>query len=236
MNQERVAINGVMVYPFKSEDELLGYVNDKKGILVAINSGKIHKATDETRQIINNGIGYVDGVGALYALKKKGYPDVVKNAGCELWLDIIERTYREGKSYYFIGGKQTVIDTTINKLQKDFPGIRIAGYRDGYLKEGDKENLILDIVEKKPDYVFVAMGSPKQELLMGEIFEKHKAVYQGLGGSFDLYIGNTKRAPQWMIDHGIEGVYRVMTDFNKARVIRFKDDLLFLIKVFMGRY
>ncbi len=236
MQDCRVEINGVKVFPFKSKDELFEYVNTQKGILVAINSGKIHKATDETRQIINNGIGYVDGVGAQYALKKKGYPDVVKIAGCELWLDIIERTYREGKSYYFIGGKQTVIDTTINKLQKDFPGIRIAGYRDGYLKEGDKENLILDIVEKRPDYVFVAMGSPKQELLMGEIFEKHKAVYQGLGGSFDLYIGNTKRAPQWLIDHGIEGAYRVMTDFNKARVIRFKDDLLFLIKVFMGRY
>ena len=49
----------------------------------------------------------------------------------------------------------------------------------------------------KPDVVFVAMGSPKQELLMEEMSEKHPAIYQGLGGSFDVYTGRVERAPKW---------------------------------------
>ena len=54
--------------------------------------------------------------------------------------------------------------------------------------------LIDDIAEKRPDFVFVAMGSPKQEFLMADMLKRHKAVYQGLGGSFDVYTGRAKRA------------------------------------------
>ena len=67
-------------------------------------------------------------------------------------------------------------------------GIHIIGYRDGYIKANEeRERLIKDITEKRPDVVFVAMGSPKQELLMEEIQHRHKAIFQGLGGS-SMYI------------------------------------------------
>lgn len=75
-------------------------------------------------------------------------------------------------------------------------------YRNGYLKTPEERKaLIEDIAEKKPDVVFVAMGSPKQELLMEEMLERHPAIYQGLGGSFDVYTGAVKRAPNggWTI-------------------------------------
>ena len=86
--------------------------------------------------------------------------------GCELWLKIIERFHKE-KTFYLVGGKPQVIEETVAKLKSQFEGINIVGYRDGYLKKDkDRENLINDIVEKKPDVVFIAMGSPKQELLM----------------------------------------------------------------------
>mgnify|MGYP001060410727 FL=1 len=167
----KVSLNGVEVYPFTSHEELLAFVSRHKRILVAINAEILH-ATDQTRSIINRNIGYCDGFGAVMALKKKGYKEVIKIPGCELWLRIIHMTYQQGKSYYLIGGKQEVIEQTVKKLKEDYPGIWIVNFRNGYIKTEEERNALLDdIVTKRADVVFVAMGSPKQELLMEEMAE-----------------------------------------------------------------
>ena len=147
---ERVSLNGVKVYPFTSHEELLAFVSRHKGILVAINAEKILHATDQTRSIINRNIGYCDGFGAVMALKEKGHKEVIKIPGCELWLRIINMTYQQGKSYYLVGGKQEVIERTVKKLKEDYPGIRIANFRNGYIKtEEERKNLLEDIVTKR---------------------------------------------------------------------------------------
>lgn len=210
ITDNRVTLNGVKVYPFRSFDELLAFAETHKGILVSINAEKILHATDETRDIINRNIGYCDGMGAVYAMRQKGHPEACKLPGCELWLKTIAARYRN-KTFYLVGGRQEVIDETVAKLRKEYPGIRIVGFRNGYLKTPEESAaLIDDIVAKRPDCVFVAMGSPKQELLMEEMMRRHPAVYQGLGGSFDVYTGHVKRAPRWWIDHNLEFLYRLI--------------------------
>ena len=210
MKTERVSLNGVMVYPFIDVLELLTELSVQKKILVAINAEKILHATEETRKIINENIGYADGIGAVMALKKKGMKNVIRIPGCELWLHIIKRFENE-KSFYLVGGTQEVIEKTINKLRCDYPTINIVGYRNGYLKSLEERLALLeDIQIKKPDVVFVAMGSPKQELLMQEMQEKHIAIYQGLGGSFDVYTNTVRRAPRWWREHGLEWAYRLL--------------------------
>jgi len=210
--------NGVKCYAFGSFDDIIGYVSDRKGILVAINAEKILHATEQTRSIINRNIGYSDGVGAVMALKKHGRMDALKMPGCELWLKIVEKLSPKGKSFYLVGGKQEVIDETVEKLRKEFEGIQIVGYRNGYIKTDDeKQKLIEDIAEKKPDVVFVAMGSPKQELLMEEMIERHPAIYQGLGGSFDVYTGHVDRAPKWWVDHNLEFAYRLLKQPSRIK-------------------
>ena len=234
MQDNRVSLRGVKVYPFTSFDQLLGFVTGRKGILVAINAEKILHATEQTRNIINRNIGYCDGIGAVMALKKHGYKDVIKLPGCELWLKIIAATYKDGKKFYLVGSKQEVIDKTVAQLKEDFPGIDIVNYRNGYIKtDEEKKALIADIAEKKPDVVFVAMGSPKQELLMEEMFEQHQAIYQGLGGSFDVYTGNVKRAPKWWGDHNIEFAYRLVK--QPSRIKRQIHLVRFLLLVKLGR-
>ena len=81
--------------------------------------------------------------------------------------------------------------------------------------------------------VFVAMGSPKQELLMEEISMKHPAIYQGLGGSFDVYTGNVKRAPKWWVDHNLEWAYRLVKE--PSRIKRQIHLVRFLALVKLGR-
>ena len=208
---DTITINGVDIYPFDSADQLLDFVDQNKGILVAINAEKIMHATDETRRIINDNIGYCDGVGAVWALKQKGHSEAVKIPGCELWLKIAQR-YNNSKSFYLIGGKQEVIDATVQKLGVDFKGINVVGSHNGYMDTEERQKVIDDVVSKRPDVVFVAMGSPKQELFMREIQKQHPdAIYQGLGGSFDVYTGNVERAPKWWIDHNLEFAHRFIT-------------------------
>ena len=213
----KVSLNGVEIFPFASEEQLLHYVDTHKGILVAINAEKILHATEQTRAIINRNIGYCDGAGVQMALKQKGYESACKVPGCELWLKIVACFYRE-KTFYLVGSKPQVIEETIDKLCHEYKGIRIVGYRDGYIKtEEKKQQLIADIAEKKPDVVFVAMGSPKQELLMEEIQQKHRAIFQGLGGSFDVYTGHVQRAPKWWEDHNIEFAYRLIKEPKRIK-------------------
>lgn len=104
-----------------------------------------------------------------------------------------------------------MIQQTVSKLNNEFPSINILGFRNGYIKtEAEKQTLIKDIANKKPDVVFVAMGSPKQELLMQEMQQHHLAIYQGLGGSFDVYVGNVERAPRWWVKNNLEWAYRLV--------------------------
>lgn len=212
-------ISGVQIYIPKSRQDLMEYAFVNKKILVAVNGEKIQHSNEQTRAIINRNVGYSDGIGAVWALHKKGHGEAIKIPGCELWLNIIEE-YQHEKTFYLIGGKEEVIQRAISKLQLEFPSIQIAGYRNGYLTGNEDEaNLISDIETKKPDVIFVAMGSPKQELLMERMYDQHPAVYQGLGGSFDLYIGNTHRAPKWWLDNNLEGIYRTLMEPRK-RIMR----------------
>lgn len=214
---DKISIDGVNIFPFSSRDELIKYVDNNKAMLIAVNAEKILHANDQTREIINNNIGYCDGIFTVQALKQKGANNVVKIPGCELWLDIVKH-FENTKSFYLVGAKQEVIEATVSKLKTEYPNINLVGFRNGYIKnDKDRIALINDIAQKKPDVVFVAMGSPKQELLMGEMQQRHKAIYQGLGGSFDVYTGNVKRAPKWWVDHKLEFAYRLFKEPSRIK-------------------
>ena len=167
-------------------------------------------------------------------MHKLGHSDAVRIAGCDLWLDIIRERYKE-KSFYLVGGKQEVIDETIKKLKADYKGINIVGYRNGYIKTEEERNaLIQDVAYKKPDVVYVAMGSPKQEFLMADMMKVHPAIYQGLGGSFDVYTGRVKRAPLWWQKHNLEFLYRFLKQPQRYRREYYR--LKFLAWMMMGKF
>jgi len=210
MNNQYAYICKKKAYGFKSTNELLDYIIDKQTILIALNAEKLNNENTELTNIINENIGYPDGIGAVLALKRKGVYSK-KIAGADLWLDIIQR-HHQTKSFYFIGGVPSIIEKTIMLLRKEFPMINIVGFRDGFLKEGDSTLLIKDFIDKKPDIIFVAMGSPKQEFLMHKFIQEYKALYMGLGGSFDVYTGYKKRAPLLYQKLGIEWMYRFLKE------------------------
>lgn len=216
----QTTVNGIKVNAFNSKDEFLDYINDKHNILVAINAEKILKEDQRLKKIINENIGYPDGVGAVMALKQKGLK-AVKIPGSEFWLDIIKR-YEKEKSFYLIGSTQEVIDNTIKKLKIEYPNINILGYQNGFINETQKEALKEKLQQLKPHVVYVAQGTPRQEFLMDELIKIHPALYMGLGGSFDIYGGDKKRAPKIFLDLHLEWLYRLLkepTRFGRQLVL-----------------
>ncbi|MGK0430803.1 MAG: UDP-N-acetyl-D-mannosaminouronate:lipid I N-acetyl-D-mannosaminouronosyltransferase [Psychroserpens sp.] len=143
--------------------------------------------------------------------------------------------YYKTKSFYLVGGKQEIIEDTVAKLNADFKGITICNYRNGYVKtEAEELALIEDIKKHNPDVVFVAMGSPKQENVMERIQKSHQAVYQGLGGSFDVYTGHVKRAPEWWVKNNMEWTYRLLS--QPSRIKRQIHLVRFFVNLHLNRY
>lgn len=226
-------INGFLLYGPESKEQLIQEILDSKKILIAINAEKIYSGNNILRELSQTGIGYPDGIGAIIALSRKGLKGSVRIPGAELWLDIISKI--EGyRSVYLIGSSEEVIRQTRDKLYVEFPHLEILGCRDGYLRESDIVELEVDLRVKKPSIVFVAQGSPRQELLMQRLQGSHNAIYMGLGGSFDVYTGNVKRAPSFFRENGLEWFYRLLS--QPSRIRRQKVLLPFLIKLYLDKY
>jgi len=207
---KKTRLLNVETYAFSNRAVFLDYIADQKKILVAINAEKILKEEPKLYNIINENIGYPDGVGAVMALKQKGL-DAVKIPGSEFWLDIVGRFYKE-RTFYLLGSTQEVIESTVKRLKDEFPGIKIIGYRNGFLDVISKEELKIMLTTEKPDIIFVAQGTPKQEYLMDELLKTHPALYMGLGGSFDIYSGTKKRAPKLFLHWHLEWFYRLLKE------------------------
>ena len=218
------------IYPYLDFNSLIEDAVKEKKMLLSVNAEILLRANDKIKSIYNSNIGYADGVGAVMALQKKGVSDAVKLPGCELWLQIIKKYHKQAK-FYFVGSTEEVIKATVAKLKSEFPAINIVGYRNGYISsEIEEQNLVSDIHKTKPDFVFVAMGMPKQELLMDKMNKQHNAVYLGLGGSFDVYTGKVKRAPKWWIEHNLEWAYRLCLQPKRIKRQLILIKFLFLVK------
>ncbi|SFV51536.1 Probable UDP-N-acetyl-D-mannosaminuronic acid transferase [hydrothermal vent metagenome] len=208
-------INGYKINAFSSKDDFLNRIISEKKILVAMNAEKILQDNDKLRDVVNDNIGYSDGVGAVIALKQDGL-EAIKIPGSEFWLDIIDR-FSNTKTFYLVGSSTAVINSTVKRLKEEYSHINIVGYRNGFLKNGDRERLVEDLQNKKPDIVFVAQGSPKQEFLMSELIKEYQALYMGLGGSFDIYSGKKKRAPNLFLNYQLEWFYRLIKEPTRVK-------------------
>ncbi len=172
-----------------------------------------------------------DGVGTVMASKVVKNPVKQKIAGIELMEEIIKKCEKEGKGIYLIGAKQEILNACIEKLKNKYINLTISGSHNGYFDLNNCRELIDDVKAKKPYALFIAMGSPRQDMFIIENMEELPCkVFMGVGGSFDVFSGNIKRAPRWMISLGLEWLYRVAKE--PWRIKRLTSIPKFLMQVF----
>jgi N-acetylglucosaminyldiphosphoundecaprenol N-acetyl-beta-D-mannosaminyltransferase len=113
---------------------------------------------------------------------------------------------------YLFGAQESVNDFAAKELVRRFPGLTVAGRHHGYVDEQDMPRLIEDINRSGAAVLFVALGSPRQELWMGQYRRQLRVgVCQGLGGTFDVIAGRVRRAPPVFISLNLEWLYRLIS-------------------------
>lgn len=178
----------------------------------------------------NNAIIIPDGIGTVIASKIVKQPVKEKIAGIEVMEEIIRKSCKDGKSIYLLGSAEDVVMKCRESLLKKYPGLRISGFHDGYFDLNNCDDVLDDIKYNNPYVIFVAMGCPRQETFIAKYMDRLPCrIYMGVGGSFDVIAGNVKRAPSWMVNLGLEWLYRVTKE--PWRIKRLKSIPKFLIKV-----
>lgn len=187
----------------------------KQGALVAINAEKLLTAEDnpEVRALIAAAeFKYADGISVVRSIRKK-FPQaqVSRVAGADLWEALMARAGKEGTPVFLVGGKPEVLAQTEAKLRTQW-NVNIVGSQDGYFTPEQRQALFARIHASGAKIVTVAMGSPKQELLMRDCREVHPhALYMGVGGTYDVFTGHVKRAPKIWQNLGLEWLYRLLS-------------------------
>lgn len=151
-----------------------------------------------------------DGSGVMMASNILGQPLTQKITGYDLVHTFLAYASEHQKSVYFFGSqKEVAAKAAVNALEL-YPDFKIAGTKHGF--SGLGEAIALEIAMTKPDFVFVGLGAPLQEKWAADY--KHlfpHTVLMGVGGSFDVLSGNSKRAPQFWLNHNLEWMYRLLT-------------------------
>jgi len=205
-------------------------VDEACGVLIAINAEKIARADPVIVELAATQLGYPDGIGAVLALRRQGIR-AKRIAGADLWLALIDR-HAGKRSFYLVGGTDEIARLVAQRLTERHPTITLWS-RSGYLSSLEQEQLGDELRIRRPDFVLVAMGSPRQEMLMKRLYAAHPAVYMGLGGSFDIYAGRKARAPRWLREAGLEWSYRLLRE--PARLRKFPTFMKFLALLASGR-
>lgn len=203
----------------------------RKAFIVAINPEKIMKAQvdEQLKELLNKATYQIpDGIGVVLASKIRGGNIRSRVTGIDLMLKICEAAAKHNKKIFLYGARPGIAEKAKEVLIKQFPGLNIVGVLHGY--EKDIDNIRRTINEAKPDIIFVALGSPRQEYwILENMNSLHPFVFQGVGGSFDVISGNLKRAPEIFQKLGLEWFYRLIKE-----PWRWKRQLIlpkFLIKV-----
>lgn len=189
--------------------------NNEKAFIVTANPETLmigQKNKDFNRILLSDHTTITaDGIGVVKGAQMLGYDINERVTGVDIVKKLFETANQEKKSLYLFGAKPEVVKTLAEKLKKDYEGIEVLGYTDGYVD--NKEEKFEKIVELKPDIVLVALGIPAQELLIEKFYDKfEKGIFVGIGGAFDVLSGMKKRAPKFFVNHNLEWLYRICSE------------------------
>ena len=190
-------------YPVSGTIDLIGV----PGVISAKENKKIAKMYSESS------FAAIDGMPIVKIAKKKGF-NAERCAAPDIMGLMFEEGVKQGKSHFFYGGKNNdVLKKLREKLEKDYPGIKIAGmYSPPFRSLTDEEDkqICEEINKKRPDFLWVGIGAPKQEMWMWDHREKvHGTVMLGVGAGFDFFAGTLSKAPVWMEKASLEWFYRL---------------------------
>ena len=198
---------------------------------VVVNVDKLVKASRdaELRQIINDcALINVDGMPVVWASRLLGKPLKSRVAGVDLFEALMQRASTKQWRVFLLGAREEVVSGVKSLYETKYPGLVVAGYRNGYWKADEEPAVVEQIKAAQADLLFVAISSPKKEQFLGQYQAEMKIPFaMGVGGTFDVAVGKVKRAPLWMQNNGLEWFYRFLQEPRRMFKRYFIDDMAF---------
>lgn len=186
------------------------------------------------RKIVNNAdIITPDGMPIAKAIKYIYSINQKRVAGMDLMPDLIKECAKLNKKIFLYGSTNKILGKIEKKIKNQYPNIKIKTYSPPFrkLNENEKNEIVKMINDYNPDFVFVALGCPKQEKWMAEHKNKIKSCMIGFGGAFEVYAGVKKRAPVWMQKYSLEWLYRLLQDPKRLFKRYLYTNTIFLILI-----
>jgi N-acetylglucosaminyldiphosphoundecaprenol N-acetyl-beta-D-mannosaminyltransferase len=210
---------------------------DYANSVIAINPEKIMKARNDPKLLNllkNAGLLIPDGIGAVIAAKVLYGKSISRVPGAELMPEICKQSISKGYKLFLLGAAPDVNEKAVEVLKAEYQGINIVGSQHGYYSVDDIPDLVERINHSEADVLFIALGSPRQELWMEEYLPKlNIKVCQGVGGTFDVIAGKVKRAPVFFQRIHLEWFYRLM--MQPKRIFRQLVYIKFTLMVFLQK-
>lgn len=222
---EKVNILGVkvdMVTIPEAADTIMGFLDEDRLHTVFTPNSEIIMAAyrdAEFAEILNNAdLLTADGIGVVYASRMLKKPIKERAAGYDIACQLLEKLKDTEHSIFLFGGKPGVAEIAEEKLKEKYPGIKIAGTRNGYFKSKEEKGIVEEINNSGADIVFVCLGAPKQEKWINAHKDELKVkVAMGIGGSLDVFAGTAQRAPEFFCKTGLEWFYRLCKEPWRAK-------------------
>ena len=187
------------------------------------------------KNIQNNALMAIPDGGPLSGIgRKRGYTDMNRVTGPDFMGEILNMSVKHGYRHYFYGSTQKTLDKLKANLKQDYHGIEIAGMQSPPfrpLSPAEDDEAIKEINSTNPDFIWIGLGAPKQEIWMANHQGELHGLMVGVGAAFDYYAGNIKRAPKWMQRHNLEWFYRLIQEPGKlfGRYVRTNTKFLWLV-------
>ena len=193
---------------------------NKKCFVVTVNPESVmHAQKDELldKLLLDDRVTLVpDGIAVVKVCKKRSIPVKERITGIDIATYLLDIANKYNYSLYLFGAKEEVIEKLINIIKNDYPNIRLVGYSNGYVD--NKDNVMEQIIELKPDICMVALGIPEQEKIIYKYYDSFsKGIFIGVGGSFDVLSGTKKRAPKIFIKLNLEWLYRIICEPKRIK-------------------
>jgi N-acetylglucosaminyldiphosphoundecaprenol N-acetyl-beta-D-mannosaminyltransferase len=205
----------------------------------ALNAAKIVRMRKDQRlrQIVAaSDMVSADGQSVVWASRLLGKPLPERVAGIDLMQKLLSLAQDRGYGVYLLGATEEVLLKLRERLGREYPGLKLVGCRNGYFSGRDEERIVLEINAAGPDILFVGMSTPKKEYFLGKYQAKLRVPFSmGVGGSFDVLSGKSKRAPQVMRRMGLEWFYRFVQEPSRLWRRYLVTNLLFLFYLLQER-
>ena len=210
---------------------------DRQCCIFAVNPEKIMTAQNNPalRECLNAAEYLIpDGIGAVIAARMRGTYVRDRVPGSELMPRLCALAAARRYRVFLFGAREQINAAATHQLAKQYPGIRIVGRHNGYVDAADQDALVAKINAAAPNFLFVALGSPKQEEWISRNRDRlHVNVIQGVGGTFDVIAGAVRRAPPLWIRFHLEWLYRLFV--QPSRLKRQSPLLRFALLALTGR-